>query len=229
MFGTLPFGLEAWADGRTLAEPVLDQTSFRFYNSDGTNETNSTAYAAQDSSVTAPSGTTFLLRIRVQEAGTGGGSSTDDFSLYASTNGGAKYAVNDASTGASHTSNTAPWGNGIATTNQLGSGSGSFLSGKAVKNGAVEPTIADVLITQGNYTELVWGISASGVSNGDVITYFVYRNGVQIDPTPTVTPTWTIGTAGSNYVYKGARAWSAAYLGTRSDAALYKGTRTLHP
>jgi hypothetical protein len=85
--------------------------------------------------------------------------------------------------------NSANLTDGGATTNLLGSGSGSFVAGKVSEDGLVD----DHLLTASNYTEHLYSLTveSDAVGDGDTLDFRVLRNGAPID-TYTVTPRITI-------------------------------------
>lgn len=72
-----------------------------------------------------------------------------------------------------------------ATTNRLGSGTGSFVAGEVSEDGLVD----DLQITASNYTELLYSLTlvSSALANNDTLDFRVLRNGAVLD-TYTVTP-----------------------------------------
>lgn len=83
---------------------------------------------------------------------------------------------------------------GNATTNRLGSGSGSFVAGEISEDGLVD----NLQITASNYTELLYSltIESTAVADNDTLDFRVLRNGATTGMTYTVTPRITIDTGG---------------------------------
>lgn len=79
---------------------------------------------------------------------------------------------------------------GNATTNRLGSGTGSFVAGEISEDGLVD----DLQITASNYTELLYSltIDSDAVADADTLDFRVLRNGATTGMTYTVTPRITI-------------------------------------
>lgn len=79
---------------------------------------------------------------------------------------------------------------GNATTNRLGSGTGSFVAGKISEDGLVDNT----QITASNYTELLYSltIDSDSVEDDDTLDFRILRNGATTGMTYTVTPRITI-------------------------------------
>ena len=171
-----------------FADPSLDQTSFRFYAANG-DEAASTPIAPQNQNIVTPQSVAIQLRVRVQNGNATAGQTTDDYHLFASINGGARQQVNDTNTpyldgGSSGMANNS------ATTNRLGAGSGSFVGGKTAITAA---GMQDIQVTGSNFTELVWSINPGVTAVGSVVDFFVYRNGVPITGSYTITPRLTVG------------------------------------
>jgi hypothetical protein len=85
--------------------------------------------------------------------------------------------------------NSASLTDGNATTNRLGSGTGSFVAGEISEDGLVD----NLQITASNYTELLYSltINSDAVADADTIDFRVLRNGAVLN-TYTVTPRITI-------------------------------------
>ncbi len=90
--------------------------------------------------------------------------------------------------------NSASLTDGNATTNRLGSGTGSFVAGKISEDGLVD----NLEITASNYTELLYSltIESTAVANNDTLDFRVLRNGATTGMTYTVTPRITVNTGG---------------------------------
>jgi hypothetical protein len=86
--------------------------------------------------------------------------------------------------------NSASLTDGNATTNRLGSGTGSFVAGEISEDGLVD----NLQITASNYTELLYSLTlvSSALSNNDTIDFRVLRNGATTGVTYTVTPRITV-------------------------------------
>jgi hypothetical protein len=93
--------------------------------------------------------------------------------------------------------NSASLTEGGATTNRLGSGTGSFVAGKIAEDGLVD----DTQITASNYAELLYSITinASEVSAADTLDFRVLRNDSTSGVTYTVTPRVTISSGGDDH------------------------------
>lgn len=77
---------------------------------------------------------------------------------------------------------------GGATTNRLGAGTGSFLSGKISRDGVVD----DAQLTANNFTEHLFALTLkASLSNADTLDFRVLRNGAALN-TYTVTPRITV-------------------------------------
>lgn len=79
---------------------------------------------------------------------------------------------------------------GEVSTNRLGSGSGSFITGEVSEDGLVD----DVQMASSNYFELVYSLTlvSAQLADGDTIDFRVIRNDVTTGMTYTVTPRITI-------------------------------------
>lgn len=82
--------------------------------------------------------------------------------------------------------NSASLTDGNATTNRLGSGTGSFVAGEISEDGLVD----NLQITASNYTELLYSltIESTAVADNDTLDFRVLRNGATTGITYTVTP-----------------------------------------
>ncbi len=91
--------------------------------------------------------------------------------------------------------NSASLTDGNATTNRLGSGTGSFVAGEISEDGLVD----DLAITASNYTELLYSltIESTAVADNDTLDFRVLRNGATTGMTYTVTPRITIEEGGN--------------------------------
>jgi hypothetical protein len=95
--------------------------------------------------------------------------------------------------------NSASLTDGNATTNRLGSGTGSFVAGEISEDGLID----DLQITASNYTELLYSltIDSDAVADNDTLDFRVLRNGSTTGMTYTVTPRITIEeTAGTTII-----------------------------
>ena len=74
-----------------------------------------------------------------------------------------------------------------ATTNRLGSGTGSFVAGEISETGVV----TDFLLTANNYTEFLYSLTlkSADLAHGDTLRFRVLRNGATTGITYTQTPT----------------------------------------
>jgi len=90
--------------------------------------------------------------------------------------------------------NSASLTDGNATTNRLGSGTGSFIAGEISEDGLVD----NLAITASNYTELLYSltIESTAVADNDTLDFRVLRNGATTGMTYTVTPRITIEEGG---------------------------------
>ncbi len=90
---------------------------------------------------------------------------------------------------------------GNATTNRLGSGSGSFVAGEISEDGLVD----NLQITASNYTELLYSltIDSDSVVDNDTLDFRVLRNGATTGLTYTVTPRITIEESTTSAVVTG--------------------------
>jgi hypothetical protein len=188
--GTLTFNAADAATGDSYAflsetvtfkaEPTFaaSQTAFRFYE-DGT-ETGSTAIDAQDTDITrdVTSDSNLQLRVRLQETQGAAGASTDDYQLQYSKNGGSQTNITTSSSSVKGF-NSGSLTDGNATTNRLGSGSGSFVAGEISEDGLVD----DHTLTASNYTEHLYSLTAvaADLANNDTLDFRVLRNGAVLD------------------------------------------------
>jgi hypothetical protein len=163
-----------WADPPL---PTFDQNAFRFYQDNATNETNATPLAAQDTNVAVSvigANVNVALRCRLQDtSGVGMALATDDYYLYVSKNGGAYVNAE----GAGYTAVIVPTNltGGAATTNQLGTGTGTFQAGEIT--GAAQ--IDDMAFAgPGGHTEVLFGITLveASLAHNDTLDFRVYRN-----------------------------------------------------
>ena len=172
----------------TWTDPTatLNQTSFRFYE-DGA-ESSSTAIDAQDTNINrvVVADTNLQIRVRVQEIAGINGLTTDDYQLNCALSGGGYINI---SLGAVVPFDSASLTDGGATTNRLGSGSGSFVAGKISEDAVTD----NFQITASNYTELLYSltISSADVVHGDTLDFRVYLNNSPLD-SYTVTPRITV-------------------------------------
>jgi len=179
------FGLKAG-----IHDPI--QASTRFYNNDG-NEATSTASGAQDANIDRNLFLQAQFRLRLQETGGISGTTSDDFTLFSSLNGGAYDYIGNGNvriitTGVGLT-------DGAATTNRLTGGTGSFVAGQQDGgNGRVENTTP--ALSAGNFTEHVFGIRADAdlIFHNDTSDFRLYFGSSSETPLSsyTVTPriTW---------------------------------------
>lgn len=174
----------------TAATVTLSQAAFGYYE-DGT-ETGSTIIGTQDTNISrnVDSNSNMLLRVRLQEGGSGSGNTTDDYQLQYSKNSGAYTDVTTVSSniiGFNSTNLT----DGGATTNRLTAGSGSFVAGEISEDGLVD----DHQITASNYTEHLYALTlvSADLANNDTLDFRVLRNGSPItySITPRITATKT--------------------------------------
>ena len=156
------------------------------------------------------------LRMRLQETAGSIGSATDDYQLQVSKNGGAYASVDTAEVLGF---NSASLTDGNATTNRLGSGSGSFVAGKISEDGLVD----NLQITASNYTELLYSltIESTAVADNDTLDFRVLRNGTTTGLTYTLTPRITIEESTTSAVITGTITPSA------TEADIVAGGKTL--
>lgn len=85
---------------------------------------------------------------------------------------------------------------GNATTNRLGSGSGSFVAGKISEDGLVD----NLQITASNYTELLYSLTleSTALADTDTLDFRVLRNGATSTVNYAVTPRITIDSGGGD-------------------------------
>lgn len=96
-------------------------------------------------------------------------------------------------------------GAATATTAQLTAPSGKtsgadFQAGK-ISDDTNALSIPPIDLAAGKYTELEWALTTAGLVNGDVVEFRVTAFGVPLD-TYSVTPQWTIGTAGAAALFR---------------------------
>lgn len=161
-------------------------TQYRFGINEG-NEATHGWHGAQNTAVVLPVGVAFLLRVNMQDSGTGTGPPLIG-QLYYSLNGGSKTIAGSASNvirGAA----TVLTEDGDCT-QRLTGGTGTFLSNN---DGQTESTgmaagVGGGGLAAGGCTEFEFGIQimAADVAHGDTIDFYVYINGGQA--TATVTP-----------------------------------------
>lgn len=136
-----------------------------------------------------------VLRYGVQEsgAGTAAGATTDDYQLQYSKNGGAFTNVTGASSNVRGfaSSNLADAG---STTQQLSSGTGSFVAGEISEDGLLD----DWQLTANDFSELLFAVEvvAADVAEGNTLDFRVLRNG-SVFNTYSVTPRLTVTKIGS--------------------------------
>lgn len=172
--------------------PVVQ--AFRFYDDDA-GEATSTPLANQDTNVTinVDSGNVpFQLRYRIQATTAVAGSSSDDYALQASVNGGA-FATVTTSTADVIASASGLTNDGATTnraTNGLTDGTGSFVAGEQCTDG----TLDNFALTASNFTEIVYGgtVVAADVEDGDTIDFRASLNGGTPGMTNSVTPRITV-------------------------------------
>ncbi len=174
---------------RIRDESAFSQAAFRFYD-DGT-EAGSTAIAAQDTNISrnlASGNRNHQLRLRVQETNAASGAATDDYQLQYSKNGGAYTNVTGASANV-RGFNSASLSDGVATTNRLGAGTGSFVAGVIAEDGLAD----NHQITASNYTEYLFSLTlvSADLASTDTLDFRILRNGATI-AAYSVTPRITI-------------------------------------
>jgi hypothetical protein len=171
-----------------VVSAAFDLTHYRFYNDDGS-ESGATANAAQDTdiSLNAYSDANIVLRIMVQETGSGGGSATDDWQLQYSKNAGAYTSITTGTTNVKGF-NSSNLTDGGATTNRLTGGTGSFVAGLVSEDGLAD----NLAVTLSNYTEFLYTLTvvAADTAAADTLDFRVLNNGGLI--TYTVVPTITV-------------------------------------
>ncbi len=115
--------------------------------------------------------------------------------------------------------NSASLTDGNATTNRLGSGTGSFVAGEISEDGLVD----DLQITASNYTELLYSltIESTAVADNDTLDFRVLRNGATTGMTYTVTPRITIEESTTSAVVTG------TIVPTATEADIVAGGKTL--
>ncbi len=179
-----------------FASFVPSMTSFRYYE-DGT-ESGSTAIAAQDTNITRSvnSDSNILFRARIQE--TAGGSNIvtpSTWQLQYSKNSGTWTNV---TTGTSNVKgfNSSNLTDGDATTNRLGSGTGSFNAGLVEESGLIDDFSGP---SANNYTELLYSITlvSADLANNDTLDFRITFNGGATSDT--VSPRITASKGGSTY------------------------------
>lgn len=172
----------------TMASFTPSQTAYAFYL-DGT-ESASVLFGAASTAAekNADRNINLLLRIRVQETGGASGATTDDWQLQFDKNASGSWTSITTSSASVKAFASASLTDGGATTNRLGSGTGSFVAGEISEDGLVD----DHQLTASNFTEYLFALTivAADVSSGDVLTFRLLHNGATF--TYSVTPQLTV-------------------------------------
>jgi len=174
-------------------QPSYTQAVFRGRNDDGS-QTSATWIASADTNFTQIVNTTFRLRFRVQQTVTSANTNlSKNFKLRFS-DGGAYTDIGAQDTTATKVRyvDSSNITDNEATTNQLGSGTGSFIAGDVDENNDT----GTITFTSGaaSYTEVEFVIEIYGplVTNADTLSFRVYETNDTVLNTYTVTPTITV-------------------------------------
>lgn len=175
--------------------PSWTQIYYRFGADDGTGtattaEANYTFSAAENTAITLAPTTTRILRISVQNDGTGSAGSFTTPNLQVRRNGGAYQDVTTVST-IVKTVASALITNDTATTNRLSIGAKTFLAGGVVSNDGTCPTVGVFAITNIAEFAFVIQVVSGDVINGDVLEFRMLQTSTVLN-TYTVTPTITV-------------------------------------
>ncbi len=174
-------------------QPSYTQAVFRGRNDNGT-ESSATWIASTDTNFTLQVSTTFRLRFRVQQTVTNANTNlAKNFKLRFS-DGGSYTDIGAQGTTASKVRyvNSSNITDNETTTNQLGTGTGSFIAGSVDENNDT----GTITFTSGaaSYTEIEFVIEVYGplVDNNDAISFRVYETNDTVLDTYTVTPNVTV-------------------------------------
>jgi len=174
-------------------QPSYTQAVFRGRNDNGT-ESSATWIESTDTNFTLQVSTTFRLRFRVQQTVTNANTNlTKNFKLRFS-DGGSYTNIGAQGTTASKVRyvNSSNITDNETTTDQLGTGTGSFIAGSVDENNDT----GTITFTSGaaSYTEIEFVIEVYGplVDNNDVISFRVYETNNTVLDTYTVTPNVTV-------------------------------------